>query len=392
MNQFKLITNSFLIFSFVFTLGACKDQKKNTNEVIEKKEMSTIEKKGFGVTKNDEKVEIYILTNDNGMRVEIMTYGGIITSLTALDKNGTYEDIVLGFDSLENYFESYNPYFGALIGRYGNRIANGKFSLDNKEYTLTPIGKTQLHGGTIGFDKVVWTVLSAEVVDGIATLKLKYLSKDGEEGYPGNLESIVTYTLDNEDAITIHYEATTDKKTVVNLTQHSYFNLSGDYSQNILDHEVMIDADAYTPVAGKFIPTGELAPVEGTPFDFRIAKAVGKDIDAEHDQIKISGGYDHNWVLNNQDKGNRLVATAYHPTSGRFMEVFSTEPGVQFYTANFLNKNTPAKGGGAHVKRGALCFETQHYPDSPNQSNFPSTTLDVGEKYDTTTTYKFSSK
>lgn len=395
MNQFKKTTNCFLIFSIAFTLIQCKDKKKENNSDINMEEVvkSTIDKSEYGTTSEGEIVDIYTLTNKNGMEAKIMTLGGIITSLTAPDRDGEYKDIVLGFNTLDEYLNG-NPFFGTLVGRYGNRIAKGKFSLDGVEYTLaTNGGANHIHGGVKGFDKVVWNVAEAIVEEnGAISLKLTYTSADMEEGYPGKLETIVTYTLTNDDELQVLYEATTDKKTIVNLTQHSYFNLSGEFTKNILDHVVMIDAEEYTPVGDGLIPTGELLPVEGTPFDFRIAKVVGKEIAADHDQIKRGGGYDHNWVLNNQDTGIRLVASAYHPESGRLMEVFSTEPGVQVYTSNYMNNTIPAKNGGTYGKMGGICFETQHYPDSPNQPNFPSTELSPGEKYSTTTSFKFSTK
>lgn len=282
------------------------------------------------------------------------------------------------------------PFFGALIGRFGNRIANGKFTLDGQEYTLAQNdGQNHLHGGEKGFDKVIWTVEEA----GPKMLKLSYVSEDMEEGYPGNLETIVTYTLNDDNSLDVDYEATTDKKTVVNLTQHAYFNLSGDFSESILDHEIKINADQYLPVTENLIPTGELQDVENTPFDFREPKQVGEEIDASNEQLKRAGGYDHNWVLNEQDNGMRFAASAHHPESGRFMEVHTTEPGIQFYSGNFLDGTLPLQyGDGNYEKRSGFCLETQHYPDSPNQENFPSVVLEPGQTYTSKTSFKFSVK
>ncbi|NJB72129.1 aldose 1-epimerase [Saonia flava] len=395
MNRLKQITHCFLIFSVAFTLMQCKDGKKekvNTEEMKEIVETSTIEKSEFGANAKGENVDLYTLTNRNGMEVKIMTYGGIITHLTAPDKDGVYKDVVLGFDTLEEYLDG-NPFFGALLGRYGNRIAKGKFSLDGVEYTLeTNNGPNHLHGGSNGFDKAIWKVLNAEVVDGNSILKLSYFSKDMDAGFPGNVETIVTYTLDNDNMLAVNYEATTDKKTILNLSQHSYFNLSGDFDQAILDHEVVLNADQFVAVDETLIPTGDLSDVSGTPFDFRTAKVIGEEIDADHDQIVKGGGYDHCWVLNNQNEGVRLVASAHHPGSGRLLQVFTDQPGVQFYTGNFLNGTIPSKTGGTYGKRSGFCLETQHYPDSPNQPTFPSVTLNPGEKYATMTSFKFTTK
>ncbi|WP_339651952.1 aldose epimerase family protein [uncultured Maribacter sp.] len=366
---------------------------KEGNEEMSKGETKTIkvEKSDYGVAERGEKVELFSLKNINGFEVDIITYGGRITSLKTVDNKGKLENVVLGFENLEQY-EKDNPFFGALVGRYGNRIAKGKFSLNNTDYTLAKNnGENSLHGGLKGFDKVVWKVVDIQDGDK-GVLKLSYLSKNMEEGFPGNLTTMVTYTLNSDNSLDVLYEATTDKTTVVNLTQHSYFNLSGDFSQTILDHEVEIDADTYIPVDGGLIPTGELAMVEGTPFDFREAKLVGKDINAENEQIKLGGGFDHCWVLNDYESGYRSVAKAYHPESGRTLEVLTDEPGIQFYTGNFLDGTLPAPNGGTFAKRSGFCLETQHYPDSPNQPKFPSVTLEPGDKYSTKTTFKFSTK
>ena len=355
---------------------------------MEKKAKASIVKSTYGTTTEGTPVDLYTLRNKQGMEVDIITYGGRITKLSVPDKNGKFSNVVLGFDNLEQY-QKENPFFGALVGRYGNRIANAKFSLNGTEYTLAANdGPNNLHGGLKGFDKVVWKVEGIQEGDN-ASLKLSYLSKDMEEGFPGNLANIVTYTLTDDNTLEVAYEATTDKPTVVNLTQHAYFNLTGDFSKTILDHELSLNADKLVPVDDNLIPTGELLEVSGTPFDFRLPKVIGRDIDANDDQVKKGGGFDHCWVLNEQDTGLRTVAMVYEPESGRIMEVATTEPGIQLYTGNFLDGTLPAPNGGTYAKRSGLCLETQHYPDTPNQPNFPSVTLNPGERYTTTTSFKF---
>ena len=360
-------------------------------KISKKMQVLKIDKIQFGETMDGTGVDQFILSNNNGMEVRIITYGGIITSWTAPDKNGDYKDIVLGYKTLAEY-EAETPYFGALIGRYGNRIAKGKFSLDNQEYTLAVNnGVNHLHGGLKGFDKVVWdakTIVSGSTV----SLELSYLSKDMEEGYPGNLETKVTYTLNNKDELSVNYEVTTDKPTIVNLTQHSYFNLTADFNQDILGHELVINADSFLPVDNTLIPTGEFRDVTGTPFDFRTSKAIGTHIDNENIQLKNGLGYDHCWVLNDQDTGVRFVASAYEPVSGRLLEVFSDEPGIQFYSGNFLDGTLPSKNKGMYQHRTGFCLETQHYPDSPNQKNFPSVRLNPGEKYNSKTVFRLAIK
>ncbi len=285
-----------------------------------------------------------------------------------------------------------NPYFGALIGRYGNRIGKAKFTLDGKEYKLAANdGPNSLHGGPLGFHKVIWTAVEAKGGT-YGVLKLKYLSKDMEEGFPGNLTVFVTYTLKADNTLEVDYEATTDKKTVLNLTQHSYFNLSGDFTKTILDNVITIDADKLVPVYETLIPTGKLDDVANTPFDFRKPKAIGKEIGVANEQLKRGKGYDHCWVLNNQDKGFRFAASVYEPTSGRVMEVYTDEPGIQLYTGNFLDGTLPTRDGKTYAHRTGLCLETQHYPDSPNQKDFPTTVLNPGETYKTKTAFKFSTK
>jgi len=329
-------------------------------------------------------VNQYTLTNAKGMIVKITNYGGTVTDIITPDKSGQPGNVLLSYASLEGFRQKGNPYFGCLVGRYANRIANAKFSLDGKTYKLAANDHgNSLHGGLKGFDKVVWT---AEPV-GDNSLKLTYLSKDGEEGYPGNLQTTVVYTLTDDNELKIAYTATTDKPTVVNLTNHCYFNLSAGTDSTILDHELMLKADKYTIVNGKLIPTGQHPDVKGTPMDFTTAKSIGKDIGS------VKGGYDHNWVLNKTGNALELAGTLYHPSSGRLMEVFTTEPGIQFYSGNFLDGTlTGTAGGKKYVQHAGLCLETQHFPDSPNQPSFPTTVLKPGETYQQTTVYKFSTK
>jgi aldose 1-epimerase len=338
----------------------------------------------FGQTKDGQEAQLYTLRNAHGVEVSITTYGGTVTRLLVPDKAGQLGDVVLGFDNMSGYqspeYVKSGPYFGALIGRYGNRIRGGKFTLGGKEYTLAKNnGANHLHGGQKGYDKVLWQAEPGSSAEG-QTLKLSYLSKDGEEGYPGNLQVTVVYTLTADDALKIDYSATTDKATPVNLTNHCYFNLGG--GADILGHEVTIPADRYTVVDAGLIPTGELRPVKGTPFDFTSPHKVGERI------AQVPGGYDHNWVLNQTD-GMHAAATVYEPTSGRTMEVTTTEPGLQFYTGNFLDGTLTGKGGKKYGKHAGFCMETQHFPDSPNQPKFPSTTLEPGQTLHSTTVYRF---
>jgi aldose 1-epimerase len=346
-----------------------------------------ITSKPFGTTKSGTPVTLYTLTNANGLEATITNYGGIIVSLKTPDKTGKMGDVVLGFDSLDPYLGQH-PNFGTLVGRYGNRIGKAKFSIDGKEYTLAKNnGENSLHGGVEGFGKKLWTAKEAKRKDGPA-VELTYTSKDGEEGFPGTLTSTVVYTLTNANELKIEYKATTDKTTVVNLTNHSYFNLAG--SGDILNHQLMLAADRFTPVDAGLIPTGELKAVDGTPFDFRKPTAIGARINNVADeQIKLGGGYDHNFVLNGNAGTLRLAARVTEPTSGRWMEVSTTEPGVQFYTGNFLDGTIKGKGGQTYAKRAGLCLETQHFPDSPNKPAFPTTLLKPGATYQTTTVYKF---
>ncbi|MFD1875083.1 aldose epimerase family protein [Hymenobacter bucti] len=339
----------------------------------------------FGTADGTE-IQLFTLTNAKGMKATISTFGGTLTSLLVPDKDGKLSDVVLGFDNVSGYtspeFKKSNPYFGALIGRYGNRIAKGKFTIDGKEYQVGVNNNgNSLHGGNVGFNQKVWTAKPGTSADG-QTLTLTYLSKDGEEGYPGNLNVTVTYTLTEANALSIDYAATTDKATPVNLTNHAYFNLALGQSKDVLAHQVTIPADRYTVVDDKLIPTGELKAVKGTPFDFTSAHAIGERI------AQVPGGYDHNWVLN-QATGKHSAATVYEPTTGRTMEVTTDEPGVQFYTGNFLDGSLKGKDSVVYGKHAGFCLETQHFPDSPNQKEFPSTILKPGETYHTTTSYTF---
>jgi aldose 1-epimerase len=340
----------------------------------------------FGSTKDGKAVDLYTMTNSHGVEVRAMTYGGIITSISVPDRTGTMADVVLGFDTLDGYLAD-PPYFGAIVGRYGNRIAKGQFTLDGRTYKLaTNNGPNHLHGGVRGFDKMVWTARSLESAEGVG-VALTRMSPDGEEGYPGNLNATVTYTLTDRSELIVRYEATADKATPVNLTQHTYFNLAG--GGDILGHELTINADRYTPVDATLIPTGELAPVQGTPFDFRRRTAIGARIKQDDPQLKNGNGYDHNWVLNRTGTGLQLAARVVEPKTGRTLEVTTTEPGVQFYSGNFLDGTIKGKGGAVYNLRNGLCLETQHFPDSPNHPNFPTTILKPGDTYSSQTVFTF---
>jgi len=358
--------------------------------------MDTITRAPFGKTPDGVPVDIYTLRNGKGMEARIMTYGGIVQSLIVPDKDGKPGDVVLGFDSLQGYVNSNYvkncPYFGALIGRYGNRIAKGQFTLDGTTYTLAiNNAPNHLHGGIKGFDKVVWKAAGADVGPEGPRLTLTYLSKDGEEGYPGNLSVTAVYTVTEDNALKVEFTATTDKDTLCNLTQHSYFNLRA--SGTILDHVVYINADKFTPVDSTLIPTGELRLVAGTPFDFRTPTPIGARInDTNDDQIKFANGYDDNWVLNHPPGELGLAARVFEPTSGRVMEVWTTEPGMQFYTGNFLDGTLVGKGGWVYQFRDGLAMEPQGFPDSPNHPDFPTTELKPGETYHNTIEYKFSTE
>ncbi|MCY4398311.1 MAG: galactose mutarotase [Gemmatimonadetes bacterium] len=353
----------------------------------------------FGTTSAGEVVELFTMANANGIEVRAITYGGIILSIKTPDRDGRWDDIVLGFDSLEPY-DAGSPYFGSIIGRYGNRIARGRFTLDGETFALaTNNAPNHLHGGDIGFDKVVWTGTAFEGDDAVGVV-FTYTSPDGEEGYPGTLDVRVTYTLTDADELIFDYHATTDRATPVNLTQHSYFNLAGAASDNILGHELTIDASRFTPVDSTLIPTGELAPVEGTPFDFRTSMAIGARIEEDDPQLRHGLGYDHNYVLDadpdvasglteNIGVGLHRAAFVFEPVTGRTLEIHTEEPGIQFYSGNFLDGTIAGKSGRVYAHRSGFCLETQHYPDSPNQPTFPSTILRPGEEYSTRTVLTF---
>ncbi len=380
---------TMLLAMVAVTLCSCDTTKQWMRSGPAKTEMSR-SVKPFGTTPDGQAVRLYTLRNTQGMTAEIMTYGAIVVSLTAPDKDGNFNDIVLGYDNLADYIKV-SPYFGAIVGRYGNRIGKGKFTIDGTAYTLaTNDGENHLHGGLKGFDKVVWDDAPVDRSDAVG-VKLSYLSQDGEEGYPGNLKVSVTYLLTNRNELRIEYEATTDKATPVNVTHHGYFNLTG-AERNILDHELMLNADRFTPVDAGLIPTGELRPVEGTPMDFRKRTAIGARIDNDYEQLKFGGGYDHNWVLNQKGDGMTQAAEVYEPTTGRLMTVRTTEPGIQFYAGNFLDGTITGKDGVVYKHRYGFCLETQHYPDSPNKPDFPSTILRPGRVYETTTVYAFSTR
>ena len=347
-----------------------------------------IKRSVFGKMANGQAIDLYTLKNQNGMQVGITNYGARIVSILAPDRHGNKADVVLGFDNLDGY-QGTNPYFGAVVGRYGNRIAKGQFTLDGVVHQL-PInnGPNSLHGGLKGFDKRVWS--AREISGSQPALELEYHSKDGEEGYPGNLSVKVAYTLTNNNELKIDYTAITDKDTVLNLTNHSYFNLAGQGNGNILKQVMMINADRFTPTDSTQIPTGELRSVSGTPFDFRKPIAIGARINDHNEQLIAGKGYDHNFVLNREGPGLVLAARAVDPESGRVLEVFTTQPGVQFYTGNYLNGTIHGKDGKVYGYRSAFCLETQHFPDSPNHPNFPSTELKPGQTYHEITIFKFS--
>lgn len=349
-----------------------------------------LKKEDFGKTADGQNVELYTLTNDSGVEARITNYGGIVVSLKTPDRNGKLDDIVLGFDNLDEYLKGH-PFFGAIAGRYANRIGKGRFTLNGVEYKLAVNnGENHLHGGVKGFDKAVWKARQVPAKDGVA-LELTHFSKDGDEGYPGNLSVKVVYTLTGRNELKIDYSATTDKDTVINLTNHSYFNLAGQGNGDILNHQVMINADRFTPVDSGLIPTGELRSVKGTPFDFTTPTAIGARVNQDDEQLNFGKGYDHNFALNGQAGTLRQAVKVSEPTTGRVMEVWTTEPGVQFYIGNFLTERA-GKGGKVYDKRSGFCFETQHFPDSPNKPNFPSAVLKKGGRYQTTTVFKFSAQ
>ena len=365
-------------------MGAIGPTGCKSNLPGEKGAKMDITKESFGKTQDGQAADLFTLTNANGLSAKITNYGGIVTSLMVPDRNGKMDDIALGYENIDKYIES-SPYFGALIGRYGNRIANGRFTLDGIEYTLAQNdGQNHLHGGNKGFDKVLWEAEEIKTADSVG-LKLTYLSKDMEEGYPGNLSCTVIYSLTNDNELKIEYRAETDKATVINLTHHSYFNLAGHSSGNILGHELTLTADNFTPVDDTLIPTGEIKAVKDTPMDFTSPTAIGARI------AQVKGGYDHNYVLNNSDGSLALAARVYEPTTGRVMEISTTEPGIQFYSGNFLDGTNKGKGA-VYNKHNGFCLETQHFPDSPNKPDFPSVVLKPGQKYSHLIVHKFSTK
>jgi aldose 1-epimerase len=352
---------------------------------------ASVTREPFGATDRGETVSVYTLKNARGTEVRALDYGGIILSLRVGDRNGRFDDVVLGYDSLKDYVRA-SPYFGAIIGRYGNRIARGRFTLDGRTYTLAKNnGPNHLHGGLRGFDKVVWDVESFESPDGVG-LVMRYTSPDGEEGYPGTLRATVTYTLTARNELIFDYHATTDRATPVNLTQHSYFNLAGDGQGDILGHVVTLNADHFTPVDSTLIPTGEIRSVTGTPFDFRTPTPIGARIAQDDEQLRYGRGYDHNVVLNKggDGGGQTVAARVYEPTSGRLMEIYTTEPGLQFYSGNFLDGSLRGKKGVVYKHRYGFAMETQHFPDTPNKPAFPSAILRPGEEYRSRTIYAFS--
>ncbi|RDV11522.1 galactose mutarotase [Pontibacter diazotrophicus] len=394
----RQISKRFLLLAALGGIGAgslagCSSQQTTDSTEItattDQQQEMNISQESFGTTPEGEEATLYTLTNAQGMQVQITDYGATITSLLTPDREGELGDVVLGFDSMEGYksqeYVKSGPYFGAIVGRYGNRIAKGRFTLNGEEYQLaTNNGENHLHGGLQGFDKVLW---QAEPLPQQNALRLTYVSPDGQEGYPGTLTTTVTYTLTNDNEVKIDYEAKTDKPTPVNLTNHSYFNLAAGEAEDALGHVVTINADKYTVVDESLIPTGELRDLEGTVMDFREPQTIG----ARVKQVE-GGGYDHNYVLNNTDDSLKKAATVYEPTSGRVMEVFTTEPGIQFYSGNFLDGTITGSGGKVYEQHYGFALETQHFPDSPNQPKFPSTILEPGNTYETTTVYKFSTR
>jgi aldose 1-epimerase len=377
------MNRTLILAGLILLLAPSCINKKQPSENQKKSSAMTVTKRSFG-SLHGEEVHLFTLSNNAGFTVEITNYGGIVTSIITPDKNGNFDDVALGYDSLNGYLIE-TPYFGAIVGRVANRISGSQFTLDGKTYKLASnVENNHLHGGLVGFDKVLWKA-ETQIDDTTASLKLSYVSPDGEEGYPGNLSTTVVYTITRDNKLQIEYTATTDKPTPVNLSHHSYFNLSGTSGKNILDHVLYIDADRYTAIDSNLLPTGKLAPVENTPLDFRVPERIGSRIH------KVPGGYDHNYVLNNKGQFAK-VAELYDEQSGRFMEVFTTEPGMQFYSGNFLNGSIVGEKGLVYQKHHGLCLETQHFPDAPNQPDFPSIILRPGETYKQFTVYRFGVK
>lgn len=379
MHQFLACTVLFVVGLAVVLLSGCMTVPGPGNSVT---------KVSWGDPINGKEVFLFTLRNDKGVEAKISNYGGIITSWRVWDRHSKLGDVVLGYHELSGYLRS-SPFFGCFVGRYANRIANAKFTLNGKEYTLAKNnGQNSLHGGPRALDKQVWDVVGTKAADGGASLELHYLSKDGEEGFPGNLNLTAVYTLTSDGMLRLDYTVTTDQDTVLSLSQHSYFNLAG--AGDILNHQVQIYADKFTPVDANLIPTGELRPLDGSPLDFRRAEKIGARINADDQQIKLGGGYDHNYVLSKPEGQFGLAARVYEQTSGRLLEVWTTEPGMQFYTGNFLDGSITGKGGWTYQKRNGFCLEPQKFPDSPNQPNFPSCVLKAGETYKSSIGYKFS--
>ncbi|MGO2147908.1 aldose epimerase family protein [Halomonas sp.] len=391
----RLLLSAGVIALMTNVAQAQSDKEPMANSKAE----NAVEQSTFGQLPDGREVQSYRLTNANGVELQVINYGGTIVSLKVPDVDGNIDDIALGFESLDGYlsdtYQQANPYFGALIGRYGNRIAEGQFALEGETYSLaTNDGDNHLHGGEQGFDRVLWQAEPFENDKGTG-LVLSYVSEDGEEGYPGELTVEVTYTLTDQNELIVDYQAETDKATPVNLTQHSYFNLKGEGNDSILDHQLILNADAFTPVSESLIPTGELQPVEGTPFDFTQATSIGERIEQDNDQLRFGQGYDHNFVLNrdNAEQGDLVMAArVWEPQSGRLLEIKTTEPGIQFYSGNFLAGDLTGKSGNAYPQRSGFALETQHFPDSPNQDAFPSTVLQPGETYRSRTIFRFSAQ
>lgn len=379
----RSVTMITLVLTITAILGVAAIASSHTNT------KTSVEMEPWGEI-NGQPVYLYTLTNSKGSTMKVTNYGARVTSLKVPDEEGKMVDVVLGFDNLQDYLDNHT-YFGAIVGRYGNRISDGKFTLDGEQYSLVRNNMdNHLHGGYKGFDQRVWKGEAVKTSEG-ASVKLNYLSKDGEEGYPGNLDVTITYTLTNDDEFVFDIEATTDEATVVNLTNHNYYNLNGAKS-DAMDHELMINADRFTPIDDEWIPTGEIRPVEGTPMDFTTPTKVGSRINDDYKQLENGAGYDHNYVLNGSGTRMDLAATAYSPMSGILMKVYTDQPGVQFYSGNFLDGSLEGKNGITYEERYAICLETQHFPDSPNHPNFPSTVLRPGEEYSTTTVFDFSAK
>lgn len=388
MKHLNITTLGLLLATFVF-VGCTNNSTNHMRAQSDSTETTLLpSKKGFENTIDGKKTDLYILKNRNNVQAAFTNYGGRIVSMLVPDKNGKLTDVVVGFDEVEKYKNSTEPYFGATIGRFGNRIANGKFTLDGKEYSLfTNNGPNTLHGGKKGFQDVVWDATQPDS----QTVVFTYLAKDMEEGFPGNLHVKVTYMLTDDNSIKMDYQATTDKNTIVNLTNHAFFNLNGEGSGTILNHMVQINASEYTPVDSTLIPLGKMEPVAGTPFDFTKLTSIGARIELKNEQLKNGGGYDHNFVLNNKlDKGFHHAAKVIGDKSGIVMDVYTEEPGLQFYSGNFMKSKNIFKNGSKDDFRTAIALETQHFPDSPNQPSFPTTILKPGETYHTTSIYTFS--